>query len=210
MNILKKTLPYIFACIFIIWMFGTLGYGSYYSYQYAHKYGYWKSSFFIVFIVPFKAALWPYFEFFDEEEIVGANWTEQERENATHFLLSLQALNKGIEIVTSETSFPISEASPEKLEELQNLHTKAMPYLKEALEEGRLVQNEVLDKLHPQLKEHFHEEYIKALEYKVVKTGDMKKDMLRGVDGTQLILKWGTWLDDHKDDLDLPFKIVFK
>jgi hypothetical protein len=143
-------------------------------------------------------------------EIPGNSWEKEDKGNILHFLLSLEATNTGSEktnlAVDEFIASPISVSGTrqEKIDRLRELDEKFLTYFKNALEEGRLVQDRVLDKIHPQLKQHFYNEYIKVLEARVANTGDAWKPFY---ESQKKYEKWFVWTNNHIDEFDIPFEM---
>lgn len=122
-----------------------------------------------------------------------------------HFLNSLGEAKTAFDRINENTNLPTSGTRQERSEEFRIANEKNLPYYKKALKEVRLIQDRVLDKIHPQFKQHFRNEYINILEYRVVNAGDNWKPFSGG---KQLVIVWYEWVNAHIDDLEISFDLT--
>lgn len=81
-----------------------------------------------------------------------------------------------------------------------------------ALREARLVMDSVLDKAHPQLRQHFRGEFEKGLELVIrseemgmtSKVGPTSEQVNLGITGTTLLNEWVDWLNAHHKEVHIP------
>jgi hypothetical protein len=132
----------------------------------------------------------------------GPVWSSDEIENSKHFFQSLEVNQRAAEL--SRKSDPdVPQFGIDKINK----------YQKAALSEARLVQDSVLDKAHPELKEHFRSEYQKGLElilgsYEVAsssKSGPPSSGQIElQVTGVTLLKQWTVWLNAHDREIKIP------
>ena len=121
------------------------------------------------------------------------SWTSEDKKNAEHFFRSLEADAAAIRIINKGLSPTIVSQ-----EDIQ----KIIEYRKLALSEAKLVIDSVLDKAHPQLREHFRYEYEKGLDL-YLKSLE-KPDFASQITGSTLLDQWGDWLNSHNDEIKIP------
>jgi hypothetical protein len=92
-------------------------------------------------------------------------------------------------------------------------------YQMDALREARLVEDSVLDKAHPGLREHFRLEYQKGLDsilasYRVgdsAASGPPSGDQVDlQVAGVRLLKQWSNWMSAHHTEIRMPDQLVDK
>ena len=90
---------------------------------------------------------------------------------------------------------------------------EANEYQQLALEEARMVRDSLLDKAHPQLKDHFRSQYQKGLElilksYQVPSVTDLGAPSESQIDlqaaGVKLLKQWAAWLNTHEREIRMP------
>lgn len=136
----------------------------------------------------------------------GPRWSDVETENSRHYFQSLEASQKAADLVKKNNpdvpQFGIEEVNK---------------YEQTALREARLVQDSVLDKAHPELKEHFRSEFQRGLESILAsygtdsaeKTGasfDRQIDLQAG--GVRLMKQWNDWLTAHRHEIRMPDQVA--
>ena len=129
-------------------------------------------------------------------------WSPDEIENSKHFSLSLEASRKAARLA--------HKADPDvpqfSIEEINR-------YQKTALKEARLVTDAVLDKAHPELKQHFRSEYQQGLElilksYEVPASSESaapsSSQISLQASGVALLERWTKWFDAHHPEFKFP------
>lgn len=126
------------------------------------------------------------------------DWTEEEIENAAHFLRAIETNRKATQIVNSDKFGRIvPQGEIDKLRSLQ----------KQALREARKVRDEVLDKAHPQLRKHFRQEFEKGMELLVRSLEEppvLPEAVNDAILGDQLLERWARWLNENRTDIKIP------
>jgi len=129
-------------------------------------------------------------------------WTADENENSKHFVLSLEASQKAAQL-SRKGNHDVPQFGIDEINRYQKI----------ALSEAKLVQDSVLDKAHPQLKEHFRSEYEKGLEliqksYEVASSSKMGPPASGQIDlqvsGVTLLARWTDWLNVHDGEIRIP------
>jgi len=163
----------------------------YYNWQYAKEHGFAKWLVFGEIVPTGKAYVWPYFVFFDKGNYV--TFTEAERENLSHFSASLHADVAATDILYSKNKATITKSDIEQVMSLR----------KTALSEAKAVSDNVLDKIHPDLKKHFREEYQQCLVRAI--------EFFEGPDHSEIVfdkanelgLKWSRWYNSNETRAEL-------
>lgn len=129
-------------------------------------------------------------------------WSADEKENSKHFFLSLEASRKATQLAGKGNP----DAPQLGIDEINR-------YQKAALSEAKLVQDSVLEKAHPELKEHFRSEYQKGLEL-IAKSYDVASSSKSGapssaqidlqVFGVALLKRWTGWWNAHESEIRVP------
>lgn len=132
----------------------------------------------------------------------GPVWSAEEKENCKHFFLSLEASRKATQLISKNNT----DVPQFGIDDINR-------YQKTALNEARLVQDSVLEKAQPQLKEHFRSEYQKGLEL-ILRSYDVASSSKSGppssgeidlqVSGVALLKQWTVWLNAHDREIKMP------
>lgn len=133
------------------------------------------------------------------------SWTEEEMKNIEHFYRSQEADLAAVDIdnrigfsISSEAgSFNFRKARESDIES----YFQILKYKEIALQEAELVKDSVLDKAHPELREHFRKEYQRGLELQLT-----KNDVTAGLMGSALHNQWVDWVNTHKHEIKIPKK----
>ncbi len=132
----------------------------------------------------------------------GQIWSADEEENSRHFWASLAANDKATQLIGKNNP----DAPQFGVDEINQ-------YQRTALNEAKLVQDSVLEKAHPELREHFRSEYQKGLElilssYKVAAASPSGPPLTGQIDlqasGVTLLKQWAIWLDAHGREIKMP------
>ncbi len=130
-----------------------------------------------------------------------STWTKEERKNANHFFLSLEADAAAARIINKQRSPGI--VSQKDIDRIQQ-------YRKTALHEARLVADIVLDKAHHQLREHWRNEYEKGLQLyiKTIESPDSYETydhlLFDQMHGQLLLDRFTDWFNDHNQKIKIP------
>jgi len=121
------------------------------------------------------------------------NWSAEEKANSRHFFQSLEARQAATRL--SNQGSPFSKLS-------ENDRKHLIQLLGTALEEATLVRDDVLVKAHPEVKQHFRNEYQKGLELqkKNLEEGDARAE----IEGSLLDDRFGDWLDANQNEIRIP------
>jgi hypothetical protein len=191
---LRKTLIHAVTPVVVVYV-GTVGliFAPYYNWQYASEHGFVSWVIFGEIIPSAKALVWPYFVFGHSSKAgVVLGWTDAEKANSKHMLLSWQADLAAIRLSNGRQS-PVLSAEEE---------TERLSLKRTALEEARLVSDEVLAKAHSQLPSHFRGEYERGLELAIQALEE--KDEKANAEGMILQEKWVDWFNTNKRSIVIP------
>lgn len=129
------------------------------------------------------------------------DWSDQERNLSQHFHDSLAASQAATELINCEP--PVGQTFMIGAEEI-------LAFQKAALREAKQVPDTVLDKAHPQLRQHFREEYERYLEAHIrsIERGmagaPIEEQMALQVEGGDLHDRWVDWLNSNRRDIQMP------
>lgn len=132
-----------------------------------------------------------------------STWTKEERKNANHFFLSMESDAAAVRILNKEPSPAILS---------QRDIDMILKYRKTALHEAMLVTDNVLDKAHPQLREHWRNEYEKGLQLyiKTIESPDSYETYDRllfyQMQGQLLLDVFTDWFNAHNQEIKIPKK----
>lgn len=136
----------------------------------------------------------------------GPLWSADEQTNSRHFFLSLEASQKAVQIERKSDS-DVPQFDIEEINRQQRT----------ALTEAEQVRDSVLDKAHPELKEHFRMEYQRGLEqvlssYALASSAIDNSPSSAQVDlqarGVSLLQRWGEWEKAHRGEIRMPQRTV--
>ena len=119
-------------------------------------------------------------------------WSEGEKENAGHFVQALSHSLQAIRISNASGSGVITDA---ELREIIRLN-------KAALHEAALVRDDVLDKIHPELRRYFKEDWQRGVELvtRNLEVGDLSLE----VRGQALLDRWADWYSANRAGIQIP------
>ena len=120
------------------------------------------------------------------------SWTQNDKENVEHFFKSIEAKQAATLIINKLSSRIIPQ------EDIQEI----LRYQRIALQEAQLVTDDVLNKAHPELREHFRYEYQKGLDL-FIKSLEAP-DFAAQITGSSLLDQWSDWLNAHRQEIRIP------
>jgi hypothetical protein len=169
----------------------------YYNWQYAKNHGF-VSWLFLGEIVPTaQAVIWPYYvgkHFTRPSSPPIESWTAEEKANSKHLMA---AFNSDLEAIKLSNAGGPGLIPQDQLRKIVTLE-------KTALMEASIVEDPVLDKVHPQLKQHFRDELVPAIELKVKNWEMPQNDLSIHKQIDDLENKWADWFNANKDDFYIP------
>lgn len=121
------------------------------------------------------------------------SWTTDDKQNVKHLFRAFEADLATVRISNRGAAF--STMSSEEVTEILRLQ-------KEALDEARAVHDEVLSKAHPDLPQHFRDEFEKGLELKI--RSIEFSDAAAGIRGAELHDRWVDWYSGHRGEIKIP------
>ena len=113
------------------------------------------------------------------------HWTPEEKENASHIFRSAEADIKATRIMNRLGTFQIPDSIFEVVTELQ----------RKALEEARMVREEVLEKAAPGMARPYQDYYKRSLELRLVHAEN--GDNISSIQASQLHDRWVDWSRAH-------------
>lgn len=160
----------------------------YYNWQYATENGFVKWIFLGEIVPTAKAAVWPYFVFFNKSKPVIL--TDAEKDAINHFSASLHAEVAANEMMSVEKN----RTDIEKVTQILGLK-------KTAFQEAQLVDDNMLDKIHPDLKGHFKDEYAKYIALQIQCFENPKPENERLLhQADELATKWENWYNKNSSE----------
>lgn len=119
-------------------------------------------------------------------------WTQEEKENAEHFLKSLS-------LVIEETSY--SNKKGPGIVSTQDFAKHISSY-QHAFDEANLVRDDVLDKIHPELKSNYRMYFQKGAEL-IINAWTNQKNY-NEIQGLALMDSWGDWYEKNRSNIKIP------
>lgn len=201
-----KTLLTKFLTVLIgIYVVGMMISVPYLNWQYAKQNGFVKWILLGEIVPTLQSAIWPYYvfeHFFSDEgrqqsasnRNLFKNWSPEDHANSRHFILSIQSDLESIRL-SNERKSP--QLTPDALREMIQLK-------KTALREAQTVNDSVLDKMHPDLRQNFRDLYQKGLELRLMNLEQSGGNKLAESQGLILHNKWSDWFNDNRDRINVP------
>lgn len=201
-----KTLLTKFLTVLIgIYVVGMMISVPYLNWQYAKQNGFVKWILLGEIVPTLQSAIWPYYIF--EHFLRGEgrqqsannrdlfkNWSSEDRANSRHFILSIQSDLESIRL-SNERKSP--QLTSDALREMIQLK-------KTALSEAQTVNDSVLDKIHPDLRQNFRDLYQKGIELRFMNLEQSGGNKLAESQGLLLHNKWSDWFNDNRDRINVP------
>jgi hypothetical protein len=125
-------------------------------------------------------------------------WTQEQRLNAQNVLV---ALNEKIE--ATRLSNDLSPPGVPAVVSRRN-YEPIFGKMRAAHAHATVVQDDVLDKIHPELRRHWREEFIEGLRLRI--SNWEKADMRAEIEGSALLDKFGDWYTKNNNNIRIPKK----
>ncbi len=170
---------------------GCMGAFPYFSWQYAKEHGFLSWLFLGEFVPAGQSLIWPYY-------VVGSlldkGWTQEEKANLAHFKRGMIATGKAMILV--EGFAKTGRPTPTDAARVQDL-------VKEALDESKLVRDDVLAKVHTDFPKMYREKFVGALGAlaRLLRADADRNDALEGI---RLLNEWEDWVRSHEKELRFP------
>jgi hypothetical protein len=119
-------------------------------------------------------------------------WTQREKENAKHFLKSLDLV---IEAHSTSNSGGAGIISEHDFEKILSLYQRA-------LSEANLVRDDVLAKRHPELKDNYRSYFQKGIALRISAWTNRKPS--DEIKGSALMDMWGDWFEKNRRNIKIP------
>ena len=190
----------IFIAFFVLYILATGVFASLYNWRYARENGFVKWLLLGEVISTVKGVAWPYYEFFDRppEPTAGSSlfkgWTKEEKDNAKHIVRSYEADLESIRLSNERTTPKFNDETKNEIIRLKTI----------ALQEARLVTDDTLDKVHPQFREHFRNEYQRGIELRLLNMNDLSGNDKAESMGLELHSRWADWWNANKGQINIP------
>ncbi len=121
------------------------------------------------------------------------SWTEEEKTNARYVALAFREAQQAIQISNSWPAF--SQLSAEDLSGM-------VAHYENALEYAERVTDEVLDKIHPEIRGHWRGELEEGIRLRLVNF--QEKNIQAEFKGSALLDRFGDWWYANKPDIKVP------
>ena len=120
-------------------------------------------------------------------------WSESERNNIQHFVESTRLINEAHDIANSATGG--DSMSMTDFRQIVALY-------EQALAEAKLVTDPVLAKANPALPKAYRQYFQRGIE--LCLSSWTKQQPSEDLHGDALLDKWGDWLEENRENIDLP------
>lgn len=162
----------------------------YFNWQYAQEHGF-VSWLVLGEVVPtLQATIWPYYVVKHYTKPAAPTWTQSEKENIQHMSASVRSALAAADITKTK---PVGTLSNEDIASILQLD-------KTAVREAQQVLDSVLDKMHPDFRQHFRNEYQKSLEIRIQSIEQHDGNLEN--QGRALAGQWSDWLNAHRDEIN--------
>ena len=121
------------------------------------------------------------------------DWTDAERNNARFILLAFLEENQGTQITNSVSSpdvMPPGDAA------------QIIAHLERALEYAQAVDDDVLDKINSEIRDHWRSEFQEGIRLRLAKYRE--GDLESAIDGHRLLVKFGDWWTVNNKIIKFP------
>lgn len=165
----------------------------YFNFQYANKHGFINWLLLGEIVPTAQAIVWPYFAFSERST---PSLTDREKTNLEHYHRSSDAVRQAQRIIDAGPPDQISQLEPEEAAAYVSLY-------KIALNEAKKVDLDVLAKIHPDLPQHYRDEYVPAVEllHRSLTSGGNFNDQ---IDSHRLWDDWVEWFNANRSDIRMP------
>ena len=191
---LKKVLGGAPGFLFALYMLGASVAVLNFNWRYARDHGFVKWILLGEIVPTAKAFIWPYFAFFSPHI---PSWSDEEKQNATHFVLSLDASRSATNLLNLGPAY--SSIPPATIAEVLRLR-------KFALEEAKLVRDKVLEKALSGMSRPFRDKYQRSLELEIqaFESQDETTANAASIKGSMLHDEWVDWINEHNSKVRIP------
>jgi hypothetical protein len=165
----------------------------YFNFRYANKHGFVNWLLLGEIVPTAQAVVWPNFAFTGRST---PSLTDQEKDNLEHYHRSSDAVRQAQRILNAGPPDQISQLKPEEAVAYISLY-------KIALNEAKQVDLDVLAKIHPELPQHYRDEYLPAVELlhqSHTSVGTFNNQM----ESHRLWDDWVDWFNANKSDIRMP------
>ena len=165
----------------------------YFNFRYAKNHGFMSWVLFGEVVATAQAFKWPYYAINAKRR---PTFTDAEKQNLEHYHRSCDAVRQAQRILNSVPPNQFTELKPEESDAYFSLY-------KIALNEAKLVDADVLAKVHPDLPTHFRDEYVASIELlnRSLADGGSFADQKRS---HELWEQWVDWFNPNRSDMWMP------
>ncbi len=191
----KKIIRIVIYILLAIYLIPLIYFLLYFNWDYARKNGFVSWLCFGEVVVTAKSIIWPYYVFLNKEsdEIVIIN--QNDLDSISHFKNS--RINSDSALLLIRTSSIIGDSL-----EFQNItpsdKKQIINLLNTAIKEAKLVNNDLLDKIHPELPEKYTKHYIIGLE--MIKAGINNNERNKFLLGYNYFGRYILWFQANEED----------
>jgi hypothetical protein len=165
----------------------------YFNWCYARDKGFVSWLFFGEIVATAQAMIWPVYAWSSDSK---PDWTDEERENITHFERMSNAMQQCGRIVNSGPSGNVPVMPPGDARAIASLHALA-------LKEANLVDPAVLAKAHPDLPAHFQGELLPFLQT-MDRVHSGRSSLADQLEARRLFDEWVDWFNANRTDIKIP------
>jgi hypothetical protein len=122
------------------------------------------------------------------------DWTEEQRQNAERVIRALEERNEATRLSNNVGPGPGE----------RNKYIPIIAHMRQAYDHATVVEDEVLTKIHPDLKEHWKGEFIAGLRLRLSNLEGNTGDTAAEMRGSALLDAFGEWLNAHSKEIRIP------
>jgi hypothetical protein len=178
-----------FAVLYIYFLAFLLIATPYFNWRYARQHGFGSWLAFGEIIATAKAAIWPYYAVAG----FGRGRSSTETRSDQHYTNSKRACDEALRVVIrfgGVTTLPPKEASD------------VAQLLQAAVTEAELVDDAYLERVHPEFRRRYREEYISSL--RALADGVRTGDQVKQISATATYNSFSEWMSVHTKELKFP------
>ena len=197
----EKIIKIIIYILLVIYIIPFAYFMFYFNWEYAKKNGFVSWLCFGEVVVTAKSIIWPYYVFLNKESNVTEVINQNDLDSINHFKNS--RINSDSALLLIRTSSIIGDSL-----EFQNItpydKKQIVNLLNTAIKEAKLVNNDLLDKIHPELSEKYAKHYIIGLE--MIKAGINNNERNKLLVGYNYLGYYILWSQSNEEDFFKNYK----
>lgn len=137
--------------------------------------------------------LWFCFSYENKDTKYYNSWLQEEIINSRYIVKALDERQKAVKISNHGPPGIMNESE----------FNQMRFHLQEALKYSELVRDDILDKIHPELKMHFRNEFQEGLKLQLIYLNKINNDLYYEIKGSTLQNSWTDWYNCHRKEIKI-------